>query len=193
MQGVGRMKSPAALSPAQRERRLKKWAAENGVELSGLDEWQRGVVLAAVTFLSFVRGVPALVRVVAYLLSHCGMGLSSAVIAQVVGLTDRAVRKARQPRPKEFWRRQQQARRGHAPAKLQPEQVGVVAQFLAENKNCTVAEVLGFIHQNLGVQMDRLTLRRFLARYGLGCLRQQSVEDTPLLSEGRSMGAPSRC
>lgn len=186
------MKSPAAGSHAERKQRLAKWAAKSGVELSGLDDWQRGVVLAALTFLSFVRGVPALGRVVAYLLSHCGMGLSSAVIGAVVGVTDRAVRKGRQQSPKEFWKRQQQARRGHAPAKLQPEQVGVVAQFLAENKECTVAEVLAFIHQRLGVQLDRLTLRRFLKRYGLGCLRQQAVVDTPLLSAGRSMEAPSR-
>lgn len=186
------MKSPAAWSGAERKQRLAKWAAKSGVELSELDEWQRGVVLAALTFLSFVQGVPGLKRVVAYLLSHCGMGLGSAVIGAVVGTTDRAVRKGRQQSPKEFWKRQQQARRGHAPAKLQPEQVGLVAQFLSENKSCTVAEVLGFIHQSLGVQLDRLTLRRFLKRYGLGCLRQQAVVATPLLSEGRSTEAPSR-
>lgn len=185
------MKSPAAWSQSERERRLEKWAADSGVELSGLDEWQRGVVLAAVTFLSFVRGVPALGRVVAYLLSHCGMGLSTTVIGAVVGTTDRAVRKGRQQSPKQFWKRQQQARRGHAPAKLQPEQVGVVAKFLAENKQCTVAQLLGFIHQSLGVQMDRLTLRRFLKRYGLGCLRQQAVEGSPLLSALPSTEAPS--
>jgi transposase len=172
------MKSPAAWSQSERERRLTTWAADSGVELSGLDDWQRGVVLAAVTFLSFVRGVPAL-------------GLSTVVIGAVVGTTDRAVRKGRQQSPKEFWKRQQQARRGHAPAKLQPEQVGVVAKFLAENKQCTVAQLLGFIHQRLGVQMDRLTLRRFLKRYGLGCLRQEAVEGSPLLSAPRSTQAPS--
>ena len=184
------MKSPAAGSPAARERRLKQWADKSGVELSGLDEWQRGVVLAAITFLSFVKGVPALGRVVAYLLSHCGMGLSTAVIGAVVGKTDRAVRKGRQQSPKQFWKRQQQPRRGHAPAKLQREQVGVVAQFLAENKQSTVEQVLEFIHRQLGVQMDRLTLRRFIQRYGLGCLRKEAVEGTPLLSAPRSMEAP---
>jgi transposase len=186
------MKSPAAWSPKQREQRLKKWAAKSGVELSGLDDWQRGVVLAAVTFLSFVGAIPGLRRVVAYLLSHCGMGLSTRVIGAVVGTTDRAVRKGRQQSPKQFWKRQQQAQRGHAPAKLQPEQVGVVAKFLAENKQCTVAQLLGFIHQHLGVQMDRLTLRRFLQRYGLGCLRHQAVEGSPLLLGPRSTEAPSR-
>jgi transposase len=185
------MKSPAAWSQSERERRLKKWAEKSEVELSGLDEWQRGVVLAAVTFLSFARGVPALGRVVAYLLSHCGMGLSTAIIGAVVGRTDRAVRKGRQHSPKQFWKRQQQARRGHAPAKLQREQVGVVAQFMAENQQCTVEQVLEFIQQRLGVQMDRLTLRRFIKRYGLGCLRKGAVEAPPFLSAPRSTEAPS--
>lgn len=48
------MKSPIALSQAARDKRLGKWAAESGVELSGLDVMQRGVVLVALTFLSFV-------------------------------------------------------------------------------------------------------------------------------------------
>jgi hypothetical protein len=96
---------PDAWSQTEREWRLKKWAEENGAELSGLDEWQRGVVLTAVFFL-FIREVPTRGREVAYLLSHCGMGLSSAVIAKVVGLTDRAVRKGRQHSPREFWKRQ---------------------------------------------------------------------------------------
>jgi transposase len=186
------MKSPTALSQAERERRLKKWAAQNDVELSRLDALQRGVVLAALTFLGFVGEVAALRRVVAYLLSHCGMGLSSAVIGAVVGTTDRAVRKGRQAGPKEFWKRLRQQRRGRPPTKLQREQVGLVARFLAENKRCSVAELLEFIHQRLGVQVDRLTLRRFLKRYGLGCLREEAVVDTPLLPAAPSTEAPSR-
>jgi transposase len=179
------------MSSAERERRLKQWASQSGVELSRLDALQRGVVLAAVTFVGFVGEVAALRRLVAYLLSHCGLGLSSAVIGAVVGTTDRAVRKGRQVSPKEFWKNLQQARRGHAPTKLQREQVGPVARFLAEHPRCSVAELLDFIHQSFGVQMDRLTLRRFLQRYGLGCLRQQAVENTPLLSDAPSTQAPS--
>jgi len=186
------MKSPSALSQATRDKRLGKWAAESGVELSRLDAMQRGVVLAALTFLSFVGNVLALRQVVAYLLSHCGMGLSSTVIGAVVGITDRGVRKGRGVAPKEFWKRLRQARRGRPPSKLKPEQVGLVARFLSENKRCTVAQVLTFIHQSFGVQMDRLTLRRFLKRYGLGCLREESVAGAPLLSDAPSMEGPSR-
>ncbi len=40
-------------------------------------------------------------------------------------------------------------------------------------------EVLDFIAQELGVTIDRLTLRRYSARYGLGCLRGDLVTDTP--------------
>jgi transposase len=181
------MKSPPELSPAARKRRLEKWAAESGVELGRLDAMQCGVVLAALRFLRFVGKVPALRQVVAYLLSHCGMGLSTPVIGAVVGTTDRAVRKGRAAAPKEFWKRLRQARRGHRPTKLKREQVGLVARFLAQNKRSSVAEVLAFIHHSFGVQLDRLTLRRFLKRYGLGCLREEAVEDTPFLSDAPSM------
>ncbi|MBN1204371.1 MAG: hypothetical protein JXB05_05560 [Myxococcaceae bacterium] len=105
------MKSPAALSQAEREQRLEKWAHESGVELTQLDGMQRGVVLGALVFLSFVGGVAALRRMVAYLLSHSGLGLSSVIIGAVVGTTNRAVRKARQVVPKEFWKKLQKARR----------------------------------------------------------------------------------
>ena len=186
------VKSPAALSQAEREQRLEKWAAANAVELEKLDSLQQGAVLAALVFLSFVGTVAALRRVVAYLLSHSGLGLSSAVIGAVVGTTDRAVRKGRGVAPKEFWKKLQKARRGHPPPKLRREQVGPVAKYLAEHPGCTVAEVLGFIRQSFGVQMDRLTLRRFLKRYGLGCLKHSSVEDTPLLSDARCTEEPSR-
>jgi transposase len=186
------MKSPAALSQAERELRLEEWAAQSAVELSQLDAMQRGVVLAALTFLSFVGEVVALRRVVAYLLSHCGLGLSSTVIGKVVGTTDRAVRKGRGVGPPEFWKRLRVARRGHRPTKLKREQVGLVARFLAENKRCSVAELLTFIHHSFGVQLDRLTLRRFLKRYGLGCLREEAVEDTPLLSDAPSTEELSR-
>ena len=186
------MKSPSVLSPAARDKRLGKWAAESGVELSGLDAMQRGVVLAALTFLSFVGKVSAMRQVVAYLLSHSGMGLSSSVIGAVVGITDRGVRKGRGVAPKQFWKRLRQARRGRPASKLKPEQVGLVARFLSENKRCKVAELLAFIHQSFGVSMDRLTLRRFLKRYGLGCLREERVADAPLLSGAPSMEEPSR-
>jgi hypothetical protein len=166
---------------ARRDEQLAQWATAADVDIAVLDAGQRWVVFAALSFLSFVGHLPALRRVVAYLLSHCELDLSSPIIGAVVGTTDRAVRKGRNFAPGEFWKRLQKAKRGHAPPKLRREQVGPVAKYLAEHKRCTVAELLGFIHKMFGVQLDRLTLRRFLKRYGLGCLREGAVEDTPFL------------
>jgi transposase len=185
------MESPSVLGEAEREARLAQWSAASGIDLAPLDAGQRAVVVAALTFLGFVGGLAALRRMVAYLLAHCGMGLSSAVIGAVVGTTDRAVRKGRQYPPREFWRRLRKASRGHPPPKLRPEHVGLVAKFLSENKQCSVAELLGFIHKSFGVSLERHTLRRFLERYGLGCLRQETVVGAPLFSVARPMEAPS--
>ncbi len=185
------MQSRQQAREVQRDRCLEEWAARTGSDLGGLDAGQRWVVFAAVSFLEFIGGLPSLRRMVAYLLSHCGLELSSMTIGAVVGTTDRAVRKGRAYSPREFWQRLQKARRGHAPPKLRREQVGPVAKFLAEHKQCSVAELLGFIQKTFGVEMDRLTLRRFLKRYGLGCLREESIEDSPFLPARPPMEAPS--
>ena len=176
------MESPPAASEAERERRLAEWSTSSGVDLASLDVAQRAVIFAALTFMTYVGGHSSLRRLVAYMLSHCGLGLTSGVVGAVVGTTDRAVRKGRQYAPREFWQRLQKAKRGHPAPKLRRDQVGLVAQFLARNKDCSVAELLGFIEKKLEVEMDRLTLRRFLKRYGLGCLREDTVKDAPLLS-----------
>ena len=185
------MQAEAQIRETQRDECLREWARGASVDPGSLDAGQQWAIFAALTFLKFIGPVPALRRVVAYLLSHCGLALSSGVIGAVVGTTDRAVRKGRGFGPKEFWQRLQKARRGHAPPKLRRDQVGPVAKYLSEHKRCTVAELLGFIHRTFDVRMDRLTLRRFLKRYGLGCLREEAVQDTPLLPVVLSSEAPS--
>lgn len=185
------MPRKARVTEQERERRLEEWAARSGVELGKVEASQKWVIYAALTFLAFTQGVAPLRRLVGYLLCHCGMGLSTTLIGAVVGTTGRAVRNGQQYKPAEFWKRLRAQRRGHAPPKLRREQVGRVAKFLAAHKKCSVAELLAFIKQKLGVEVDRLTLRRFLKRYGLGCLREEEVHDSPLLPallrmEGRS-------
>jgi transposase len=173
------------VTKVERDQRLKEWATRSRVSLAKLEEGQQWVIYAALTFLAAVGDVAPLRRVVAYLLCHSGMGLSTAVIGSVVGTTGRAVRDGQQFVPLEFWKRLRSQRRGHAPPKLPREAVGVVAKFLAEHQGCSVAEVLSFIAEKLGVTMNRLTLRRFFKRYGLGCLREGAVQDTPLLPDAR--------
>jgi hypothetical protein len=185
------MKVGTQVREALRDECIAEWGAASGVDVEGLDVGQRWVIFAALSFLAYVGAVPALRRLVAYLLSHCDLGLTSLVIGAAVGTTDRAVRKGRELPPEEFWQRMQNARRGHKPAKLDREQVGPVAKYLAEHKRCSVAELLSYIDKTFGVRMDRLTLRRFLKRYGLGCLREEAVDDTPLLPAALHSGVHS--
>ena len=187
------MASADRISSRQRARDdvLAQWAGDHAVEFTDLDDGQRWVVFAALRFLDFADGVAPLRRLVGYLLSHCAMDLTSPVVAAIVVRGERAVRKARQIEPAQFWSRLQRPRRGHRPPKLLPEQVGHVARFLVSHRQCTVAELLAFIKEDLAVEMDRLTLRRFLKRYGMGCLREDIVEDAPFLSAAPFMVAPS--
>ena len=171
---------------AQRDRCLKKWGATVKIAPGALSEGERWVVFAALTFLTFVGRAGPFRRLVAYWLSHCGLDLSSKVVGAVVGTTDRAVREGRRLPPEKLWQRLKKAPRGHRRPKLSRGQVGPIAKYLAEHKRCSVAELLAFIQETFGVVMDRLTLRRFLERYGLGCLREEAVKDTPR-SAGRTM------
>jgi len=159
---------------------LATWAHERDFDLHDLNDGQPWVVCAALRFLAYAGSVTPLRRLVAYMLSHCGMDLSALAVA--VGQTARGVRKGRQFTPSQFWRRVQEARRGHPRPKLESADVGEVAKFLAEHRKCKVAELLAFIQTKFGVEMDRLTLRRFLKWYGLGCLREGFVSDAPFLS-----------
>jgi hypothetical protein len=176
---------------AERDRALAEWAGGRRLDLDDLSDAQRWVVFASLRFLVFAGPVPPLRRFVGYMLAHCDMDLSAPVAAAVVGQTDRAIRKSRRFKPTQFWQRLQEARRGHPQPKLLSEHVGPIAKFLAENKKCTVAELLGFISEKLGIDIDRLTLRRFLKRYGLGCLRENSVSDAPFLPDVPSTAVPS--
>lgn len=181
-----RMQVPEAV----RDRRLEEWTSLSGAAMTKLDGGQKWVIYAALTFLTFARGVAPLRRMVAYLLCHCGMGLSTSLIGAVVETTGRAVRNGQHFAPPDFWKRLRTLRRGHAPPKLRREHVGPVAKYLAEHRGCSVAQVLAFILDTFGVKMDRLTLRRFLKRYGLGCLKEAAVEDAPLLPATRPSAAP---
>ena len=128
------MRNRKTVNEAHRDRCLEKWGTSCGINLDLLDVGQRWVVFAALTFLTFVGQAVPLRRLVAYWLSHCGLNLDAKLIGAVVGTSDRAVRKARRLRPRALVQRLQRPRRGHRPAKLNHEQVGPVAKYLAEHR-----------------------------------------------------------
>jgi hypothetical protein len=75
---------------------------------------------------------------------------------------------------------------GHRKAKLKAEHAGIVAKYLVQHPRSRVNDLIDFISSQLGPKLDRLTLRRYLKRYGLGCLREAEIAGpSPLLSGER--------
>lgn len=176
---------------AARTNALHKWASETGINLGRLDLGQQWVIFAALNLIAFLGAIPVMKRLMGYLLAHSGMSLGTKVIAAVIGLSDRSLRTAQARRPAEMLHSIRHPTGGHRKPKLKAEHAGVVAKYLVEHANAAVNDILEFIEIKIGVTMDRLTLRRFVKRYGLGCLRGESITAAPPLLARRSMEALS--
>jgi hypothetical protein len=163
---------------------LPAWAASAEVNLDRFDDGQQWVLFAALNIMGFVGTLPVMRRITGYLLTHCGMGLGTGVISSVIGLSDRSLRVAQALEPKQMLYSIRHPTGGHRKPKLKAEDAGIVARFLFEHPDSEVSEVLAFIRTRFGVTMDRLTLRRFVARFGLGCMRDESIRDAaPFLAK----------
>ena len=174
-----------------RNQALDAWASEHDIALHHLDEGQQWIVFAALCARKALERLPALTRLLAFVLAHCGMSLSAPVIASLTGVSDRAIRTTKALTATELLHSVRTPPRGRGKPKLGPEHAGVLAKFLVEHRKARVQDILRFIRDDLGVEMDRKTLRVYMGRYGLGCLRGDAVEDTPLLSETQTLVAHS--
>ena len=176
------MSSAAKSADRQRSRdkRLAQWGEAHRVKLERLDEGQKWVVFAALGVLAVIGGIKPLKRLLGYFLAHCGMGLSSTIIGALIGVSDRNVRYEQRRSAEEVWQRVSRPARGHRPTRLAPEHVGIVAKYLVEHPGAKVQEIIDFLAEELGVTVHRHTLRRYIQRYGLGCLRDGVHEDAPL-------------
>ena len=163
-----------------RDEHLDQWAKAHQIKIDRLDEGQKWVVFSALRLLAVIGGISALKRLMGYFLAHCGMGLSGTVIGALIGVSDRSIRQNKQYTADELWQRVSQPTRGHRPRKLEHEHAGILAKYLVEHRRAKVDEILSFLAEKLGITMDRLTLRRYIERYGLGCLRGEVHDDGPL-------------
>jgi transposase len=163
-----------------RDERLEQWGRSQGVNLSSLDEGQRWVVFVALAVLAVLEECKPLRRLLGYMLAHSGMGLGSSLIGALIGVSDRAVRYNQAQSARDVLTHLRDPRRGHAPPKLKPEHAGPIAKYLVEHPRAKAPQLLQYVTETFGVTMDRLTLSRYLARYGLGCLREEKAQDTPL-------------
>jgi transposase len=173
-----------------RDQALQQLAGGAAAEsLAVLDEGQRWVLFAFVQVFGLLAPVPRLQRLVAYLLCHCGMDLRLGLIAQLLDSSPQTLSRLRNQTPEELLAELRAQRSG--PAKLRPEHVGPIARFLVEHPGVPAGALRKFIHDELGVSIQRHTLARFLRRYGLGCLRQDRVQPAPLFWAPPALAAPS--
>jgi hypothetical protein len=161
------------------------------VELRHLDDGQQWLVFAAISIGRAFEKIPPLMRLLAYAMAHSAMGLPAPVIAALTDVSDRAVRATKALTANELLHSVRTLPRGRGKPKLGPEHAGTVAKFLVEHPSSQVRDIIAFIRAELGVELDRKTLRVYLTRYGLGCLRGELLADSPLLSEAQTSEVPS--
>jgi transposase len=160
---------------------------------------QRVLLEAVVRFVVAVEGQPILLRAAAFFLLHAGMGLTPAQVGAAVGRTDRALRTVQALSAREFLESVWAELGRHRQPKLHAEHAGPIAKYLVDHPHGPQAEVVAFIVRELGVEVDIVTLRRFLKAYGLNVLRpdrhdaDDADEPPPFLSGAPASGAPSSC
>ena len=161
---------------------LREWADAHQIDLARFDLGQQWVIFFALRVVTHLGKVAGLKRLVGYFLAISKMDLGGGTIAAIIGVSDRAVRSAQALAPAAMLHSVQHPVGGHRKPKLEAHHAGLIAKFLVDHPRALVQKVLDFIRTDLSVTIDRLTLRRYIARYGLGCLRGDLVTDTPLFS-----------
>ena len=159
---------------------LEVWAREHDVNIERLDEGQKWVLFFAIKILALIEGITPLRRLIGYLLVHSDMGLKSPLVGKLLGVSDRAVRYTQSCTAGELWESIRNPVHGHREPKLGPEQAGRMAKYLVAHPKARAPQILQFVAKEFGVFMDRRTLRHYIQRYGLGCLRGEEVTETPL-------------
>jgi len=163
------------------EQTLQQWSMRTGIDLTRIDSGQRWVIFAALQAVTLLGETQALKRVVVFLLANCGMGLPATVIASVVGTSDRTIRNLRSYSSAQLLTSVRQRLGGNHKPKLKAEHAGVVGKLLLLHPDARVKELIELIEEEIGIKVDRLTLRRFLKKYGLGCLRGELITNRPPL------------
>jgi len=175
----------------RRDLALQAWASEHVIELDRLDEGQRWVVFAGLRGREVVGTFSPLRRALSFFLAKADMGLTDPVIAAVVGVSDRAVRVTKTMEAGQLLDSIAQVVRGHRQPKLRAEHAGIVARLLVDNPQVEAPEMIQALEAEVGVTVERHTLARYIEHYGLGCLRERTVEDRPLFWGTPLTEAPS--
>jgi transposase len=176
---------------AMRVETLDRWSKDSAIDLARFDTGQRWVIYFALCIVAALGEVLSLRRVLGYFLARSGFELGSQAIAAIIGVSDRSVRNIQSLSPANIVHSIRNPAGGNRKPKLEAHHSGPIAKFLVEHPRARVQDVLQFVAREFDVTMDRLTLRRYIERYGLGCLRGEFIADAPFLSEPLDLAEPS--
>ena len=167
----------------RRDERLESWSRDGAISLAQLDEGQRWVAYATLRAADAIGEVKPLRRALTYFLAKTDMGLTEPVIGALTGVSDRTVRSTKVFGPKELVTSIAQIERGHRQPKLKAAHAGVVARLLVEHPGASVSQLLSLVQKELGISVERHAFARYIERYGLGLLRQETVINHPLFGD----------
>ena len=108
------------------------------------------------------------------------MRIPGRVVGALTGVSDRAVRDTKSLTAPELLHSVSTPPRGRGKPKLGLEYAGAVAKFLVHHPKAQSKDIIDHIRDTFEIELDRKTLRVYLDRYGLGCLRGDSIDESPL-------------
>lgn len=155
---------------------------------------------AALTFLEFVGHLALFRRILAYFLQHCGVKFPQRMLAALLAYTDRNLRKLKNQAPADMARHLQfrpEHNVGQA-ARVQPEHIGPLVEFLVARERTTLEEVQAFLEDKLGIRVSRSTVETTLQQYELTRLLRRKApygaeQAAPKFFEVKPGGAASFC
>ena len=146
---------------------LARWLQDAAVPEPALTAAQRAVLHAAFRFLQRCGRDYYSVRLLSHFLLHCQAGLKVAQVARLLGLSRSAASAQQGLSSKEVVQAAHHRLAGRSHGKLLPRFAGPIAQFLHHHPEATRWDLLDFIRCTWGVSVSRVSLHRFLTKYGL--------------------------
>jgi transposase len=156
-------------------RTFEEWLREARVAAEQLSDQQLAVLRATFQFLQGSNGDYSTARIASHFLLHCGVGLDTAQIARLVGISSRSAFRHRKLSARQVVQQIQHHFRGRPYGKLLPRHAGSLAEFLFTHPQATRDELLEFIGRTWEFRVSKVALWEFLKKYGLD---RDSLEET---------------
>lgn len=154
---------------------FEEWLRAARVAAEQLSDQQRAVLHATFQFLQGSNGDYSTARIASHFLLHCGVGLDTAQIARLVGISSRSAFRHRKLSARQVVQQIQHHFSGRPYGKLLPRHAGSIAEFLFTHPQATRDELLDFIGRTWEFRVSKVALWEFLKKYGLD---RDSLEET---------------